>query len=160
MQFIFIKHNDTIPQYGNGFSTSMETTECEWKWWDKIFNRQQRLKLEQRTAAEDLKAFRTNPHRISLYSLHFPFFNYVVFPWIFLKNIHQQILRGEIMRHNSQDTTKYERFKPKTICLINCKHWASMDCETMAIWAQTHQTSSHTCQQGERGGIFQSSKTR
>lgn len=76
----------------------------------------------------------------------------------FKKNIHQQILRGEIMRHNSQDTTQHERFKPKTICLINCKHWASVDCEATALWAQTHQTSSHTCQQGERGGIFQNSK--
>lgn len=78
MQFIFICHNDTIAEYGNGFSTSMGTSECEWKWRDKILNRQQ---ARPRPAAEDVKAFRTNPQWVSALQFTFLlFFNWLVFP--------------------------------------------------------------------------------
>lgn len=77
MQFIFICHNDTIAQYGNGFYTSMGTSECEWKWKDKILNRQQPWP---RPAAEDVKALRTNPEWISAAPFTFlPSFNWLLF---------------------------------------------------------------------------------
>lgn len=75
MPFIFIWHNDTTAQCGNGFSTSMETSECEWKWRDKIFNK---AAAAAEAEAEDGRWRRRGFKDKSLHSLiihlHFPAF--------------------------------------------------------------------------------------
>lgn len=82
MPFIFIWHNDTTAQCGNGFFTSMETSECEWKWRDKIFNKAAaavQLKPRQRTDAGDAEVLRTNRFTRSLFVYIFQLFNWIRF---------------------------------------------------------------------------------